>query len=135
MGNDNVKISLTGIKSIALPVEVAPLDRKYYGTIIMDANREEVVRLWTSKGAPSQREKEAFGDDWTPESWSEYCCDGHWECEVDLAMAEMLVELLNKAMIPTHKQMPLGGKTVNAVNRFSSNVFELLASVIRSEED
>ena len=89
------------LKSIALPLQLAPRKGKYYGTIIVDANGEQVVRFWTAEGEPSVREKALYDGDWTPEWWAEYCCDTHWECEIDVRVAETLVMVINKMMLPT----------------------------------
>lgn len=81
---------------------VAPLDGKYYGTIVVDANGREMLRVWGSyhdadaeASAPSNREK----GKWSAESWKEYCCDSHYEAVSDLKLAEDIVRLVNSSAI------------------------------------
>lgn len=81
------------------PVSVAPLSGKYYGTVVVDADGEDVVEFWDHGNdiEPSSREKAKFGDDWTPEKWSEYCCDSHWESQRDYERAVSFAALRNAA--------------------------------------
>ena len=82
------------ILSFPAPWILGPRDGKYYGTEILDARGKKILSLWISVGDPSAREKEYFGD-WTPEAWTEYCCDSHWESEAALKLAEAIVALRN----------------------------------------
>jgi hypothetical protein len=96
----------TGLKSITLPVVLAPREGKHYGTEILDATGALVVTIWTASGEPSTREKERFRDGWTPEKWEEWCCDCHWESQQDLNMAEWLVRVLNAAQEAPYRKHP-----------------------------
>lgn len=69
------------------------LSGKYYGTHVLDSKGIEVIEFWTATGEPSKRQKEAFGDDWTPQAWADYCCDSHWECEADYQAALEFIAL------------------------------------------
>lgn len=83
--------------TLNLPWSVAPLEGKYYGTHILDADGDEVAEFWDHSipGRPSVREIKAFGDDWSEEAWAEYCCDSHWENERDYLRACAIVRAVN----------------------------------------
>lgn len=89
-------IILENVSELRLPWKLAPLDGKYYGTIILDRDGEEVATFWdhTDAAHPSVREKASFGD-WTEEKWAEYVCDSHWESERDYVRALAIVEAMN----------------------------------------
>jgi hypothetical protein len=120
MGHTDRPHDFTGLNVIALPVSLSPRHGKYYGTEIVDANGDEVMRIWTVAGEPSSREKAHFGEDYTPEAWADYCSDSHWECEADLKRAEWVVSALNDAMTPVYK----GGEGYMkyAIERYSVSV-------------
>lgn len=83
------------IRSFPKPFSVAPLKGKYYGTTVLDAAGTPVLSFWMNDGSyPSQREKDKFSG-WTPERWSDYCCDSHWESALSLGVARCVVEHLN----------------------------------------
>lgn len=86
---------------LRLQWSVAPLDGKYYGTRILDADGEEVAEFWDHSTAshPSEREKASFGD-WTEEKWADYVCDSHWESERDYLRAKAIVEAMNATLAP-----------------------------------
>lgn len=85
-------------ENLSLPVHLAPRKGKYYGTKIFDATDREIASIWTAKGEPSEREKQYFGCDWTPEAWADYVGDSHWECARDYEVASKLVTLINAAL-------------------------------------
>lgn len=91
---------------LRLPWSVAPLEGKYYGTHVLDADGEEVAEFWDHSvaGAPSSREKAKFGDDWTEAAWADYCCDSHWENERDYALASAIVEAMNARAVPATRE-------------------------------
>lgn len=109
----------TGLEYIQLPVSLSPRKGKYYGTEIVDARGAEVLRLWEHEAGdvPSEREKESFGPDWSEQTWSEYCCDSHWECQSDYLLARFIVKALNFGMNPVY----IGSEGVlkYGINRFS----------------
>lgn len=79
---------------------VAPLNGKYYGTEICDEEGRGLFVVWGlghPDGEPSARTIQQFGSGYSPEVWAEYCTDSHWESRDDLALAESLVLLLNRA--------------------------------------
>jgi hypothetical protein len=78
------------------PWSLEPLRNKHYGTRVVDRDGDVVLTFWSTDGdsVPSVRQKEWFGD-WTPEAWSAYVSDSHWECEHDLRCAERVIELVN----------------------------------------
>ena len=84
---------------LRLPWSVEPLEGKYYGTMIRDADGLQVAEFWDHSvpSVPSTREKEHFGDDWSEAAWSEYCCDSHWESERDYVRAKAIVEAMNSS--------------------------------------
>jgi len=86
---------------LRLPWSVSPLEGKYYGTHILDADGEEVAKFWDHSIAshPSEREKARFGD-WTEEAWADYVCDSHWENERDYVRAKAIVDAMNRAFSP-----------------------------------
>lgn len=88
-----------------LPWSIAPLDGKYYGTHILDANGEEVCEFWDHSiggegNRPSRRERARYKDfktdDEFEEFWKDYCCDSHYESVHDLANAELIVACINE---------------------------------------
>lgn len=85
------------ILSFPAPWTIGALDGKYYGTKVLDARGIVILRVWTSDGSPSRREKASFGDDWTQQSWDEYNCDSHWESDIALAKAERLIADRNQS--------------------------------------
>lgn len=80
----------------ALPVRLAPLgNRKYYGTVVVDADGQEILKVWIGQptrvwGDLSPREK-AEGTD--PED----LCDSHWEDSVSWRCACLFVMAVNRA--------------------------------------
>ena len=96
---------LIGMNEIKLPVSIAPLGGKHYGTNLLDATGRIFLTIWTATGEPSEREKAQFGDNWTPKFWQEYCCDSHWECDDDWRLAQSLLTILNAAMIPEERKI------------------------------
>ncbi len=94
MTKDQARILLEWYEArVPPPWSVAPLKGKYYGTHVVDADGDEVAEFWSCEGEPSDREKAAFGQDWTPVLWADYCSDCHWESQVALAAALSFVEL------------------------------------------
>jgi hypothetical protein len=81
-----------------LPLTLEDLHGKYYGTRVLDANGNEVIKFWhhSDGSEPSSREKERFGD-WTPDRWADYCSDEHWESESDLRAALEFIALFQAA--------------------------------------
>lgn len=67
------------------PWSVAPLEGKYYGTGILDARGAEILTLWLTYGESSSREDE-----------KDEHYDTHWESEVALKTAELIVLLRNQ---------------------------------------
>jgi hypothetical protein len=74
------------------PLRLQDRAGKYYGTRVVDADGETVIKFWTASGEPSEREKAYFGR-WTPERWADDCSDCHWECERDLVAALEFIAL------------------------------------------
>ena len=85
---------LSVLLSFPAPWSIAPLDGKYYGTVILDSRAIPILSFWKSEGEPSVREKSEFRD-WTPEAWGEYCCDSHWESEICLTLVQDVVAARN----------------------------------------
>lgn len=85
---------LSVVLSFPAPWSVAALNGKYYGTVITDARGIAILNFWESEGEPSEREKARF-QDWTPETWAEYCCDSHWESDTCLTIANEVVRIRN----------------------------------------
>ena len=84
------------ILSFPAPWSLMPREGKYYGTKIQDARGVPILTFWMAEGGPSDREKAAFGMDWTQEAWAEYCCDCHWESESALVLAVDVIQVRNK---------------------------------------
>jgi len=82
------------ILSFPAPWSIAPLDGKYYGTVIRDGDGRNILSVWEAEGEPSHRQKAWFCN-WTPEAWAEYCCDTHWESAICLQLAENICRLRN----------------------------------------
>lgn len=89
------------------PWQVSPLQGKYYGTDIVDADGCDVCRIWDhdrdgpDANRPSARELAKYGpfgsDAERDEFWREYCCDSHYESVGDLAVAEFIVAAVNRS--------------------------------------
>lgn len=77
------------------PWSIAPLAHKYYGTIIVDADGNERVKLWLTTwdgdDVPSERE---LGDESLEEFW-EWCSDSHWETERAYQTCALIVDAVN----------------------------------------
>jgi hypothetical protein len=90
-----------------------PLEGKYYGTEVeteFNNGTKEIITIWTQKGEPSERALAEF--DLTKEQWNnnqnfdpklginddyaDYFPDCHHETEMDLYIAQKLVESLNQ---------------------------------------
>lgn len=74
------------------PWRLAPLEFKYYGTVIRDANDQGIARLWNHHpkySGPSERETEIHPDD------PEYFCDSHHESAEDYARALRIIAIVN----------------------------------------
>ena len=80
--------------TVVLPVTIAPLVGKYYGTRVLDAYGDVIATFWHPVGEPSEREKSRFRD-WTPEAWAEWICDEHWESVSSYAAASAFCAHLN----------------------------------------
>lgn len=81
------------MKSFPTPWSIAPRRGKYYSTVILDANGDEVFRLarTTDKSKRSRRESPDI-----PEAvWREQLSDYHWESEEVLELAEFVVGCAN----------------------------------------
>lgn len=78
-------------RAFPAPWTIAPLDGKYYGTVILDKRGRVILDYWDNDGEdghpamPSRREKQTEED----------LCDCHWESAKTLAVAERLIELRN----------------------------------------
>ena len=89
-----------GLAAFKLPWGVAPLEGKYYGTEVLNCDREVVLAFWNhnthwdanaAPDVPSQRQKEYWGEG----SYDECMVDTHWESQVDFEAAERLVDTMN----------------------------------------
>lgn len=90
---------LHGRTVLALPLAIAPLSGKYYGTQVIDATGASVIDFWEDYGKPSARELAMWKsfDDFTENH------DLHWESEISLALAEMFVKMANTAMTSKYR--------------------------------
>lgn len=69
-----------------LPWRLGDLDRKYYGTRVLDAEGNEVCKFWLQGDEPSERE-DRFDDD------GPY--DSHWENVESYDLAKLVVDAVN----------------------------------------
>ena len=92
--------------------DLLPLDGKHYGTEIelgFDDGSTARIGVWIPRGRPSSAELARWGvrpDGWpdalVDDGWggkvrigSELPCDGHYQSEIELRIAERIVEALN----------------------------------------
>jgi len=99
--------------------KLLPLEGKYYGTEIeieFSNSQKEIITIWLRKGEPSERALAEF--DLTTKEWMDnknfdpslgikddfrdYFCDDHHETEIDLIVANKIIETLN----PKRKDIP-----------------------------
>src|SRR6478609_9440663 len=82
------------------PWTISPLVGKYYGTYVLDADGEELFRIWNHDESygkegnqPSEREYAQHGSFKSKEEHDEYFyCDTHYESARDYATAKLIVE-------------------------------------------
>lgn len=91
------------------PWAIAPLEGKYYGTRIVDANGNQVCEIWNhdpnrynlAERRVSRREEEKYRDKMTDKEWNEFLdedlCDSHYESEEDYLLACKIVAEANRA--------------------------------------
>lgn len=77
---------------LRLPWALQPLDGKYYGTVILNCDAEEVMKIWRCewRGAPednrpSSRESQTEAE----------IVDTHYETAISLRMAQLVIERMN----------------------------------------
>lgn len=81
------------------PWRLAPRDRKYYGTEVLDANGEVVFKIWGTYSwgvedyDPQPSERELDGQ--SLEEFWEWCCDSHWETEDTYQLCQAIVDRVN----------------------------------------
>lgn len=84
------------------PWSIAPLKGKYYGTDVIDANGDDVCRIWVMGDyTPSPRELEQLGGI----DPVDYFCDTHFESMASYSIASLIVYEANKVLHVTRGAM------------------------------